>query len=345
MKINNRKLLILPVFFLLFSALSFQTTVLAQGGFSGAGSSDSFGAENEYPCPKGEYCALESLPGGVTTQGQAVKLADYLTNIIKLTIGIAVALTVIMIIVGGFQYISTDAMSGKSEGKEKIKNALAGLTLALLSYAILYTLGGEKLTNFNLSIEAVAPTSTAATLAGANNDGLSMCPARARDFNDVQPGTPYGRRPCSCQNCTNTFDLDFGANTDHFMNADLLAKLLIMKTKATKLVGNGNLIREVPIAWAITEAWKPRVPHVDSCHYNGTCVDANLTTNKYTGGVPSRATVEDINAMYAAARQAGLRIIFEVSQSDMNALRSAGVNQGVLHSLYETTTAPSFHIY
>jgi len=52
---------------------------------------------------------------------------------------------VFMIIWGGFEYVSTDAISGKSAGKEKIEGALWGLGLALGSYLILNTINPELL--------------------------------------------------------------------------------------------------------------------------------------------------------------------------------------------------------
>lgn len=58
----------------------------------------------------------------------------------QLLIGIAAALAVIMIVIGGIEYMSTDAISGKSDGRKKIENALWGLALAISSYLILSTI-------------------------------------------------------------------------------------------------------------------------------------------------------------------------------------------------------------
>ncbi len=102
-----------------------------------------------------QYIPLAPLPGiGDTpdTVRVASSLPLYLIAIFKLLIGLAAALAVVMITIGGFQYMSTDAISGKSEGKEKIKQALTGLILAMGSYLILYTLN-PKLTQFNLNID------------------------------------------------------------------------------------------------------------------------------------------------------------------------------------------------
>ncbi len=64
----------------------------------------------------------------------------YLVALYTFGIVIASALAVIMIVIGGVQYSSTDAISGKGEGKERIKAAITGLILALLSFTILRTL-------------------------------------------------------------------------------------------------------------------------------------------------------------------------------------------------------------
>lgn len=109
-----------------------------------------------------QYTPLAPLPG--TTSGDCVKDEDgkisdcttdiqtYLPGVFKLAIGIAGVLAVLMIIIGGVQYITTDAIQGKSEGKERIQNALWGLVLVLVSWILLYTIN-PKLTVFNLNIE------------------------------------------------------------------------------------------------------------------------------------------------------------------------------------------------
>lgn len=61
--------------------------------------------------------------------------------------GIIIAgfLAVIMIAIGGIQYMSTDAIHGKSEGREKITYALMGLLLILFSYILLKTINPDIL--------------------------------------------------------------------------------------------------------------------------------------------------------------------------------------------------------
>ncbi len=71
---------------------------------------------------------------------QSDNLGNFLSKTFNFGIAIAVALSVIMIIIGGIQYMTTDSWNKKEEGKERIRNALYGLGLALVSWLILYTI-------------------------------------------------------------------------------------------------------------------------------------------------------------------------------------------------------------
>jgi len=73
-----------------------------------------------------------------TSTGQS--LGPYLERMFEIGISVAAALAVIMIIVGGIQYMSSDAIGGKEEGKERITSAIWGLLLALVSFLILNTI-------------------------------------------------------------------------------------------------------------------------------------------------------------------------------------------------------------
>ncbi len=103
-----------------------------------------------------EYIPLSPIPG--TTQegsNSSTNLTVYLIGMFKLLIGVAGALAVVMIVVGGIQYMSTDAVYGKSEGKARINQAIAGLLLALVAWLILYTINPDL-----LKINAGPPSSS-----------------------------------------------------------------------------------------------------------------------------------------------------------------------------------------
>ncbi len=60
-----------------------------------------------------------------------------ITNLIKILLGVAGAVAVLFIIIGGFQFITSAANpSGAKEGKETLKNAIIGLIIIILSYVI-----------------------------------------------------------------------------------------------------------------------------------------------------------------------------------------------------------------
>ncbi len=109
-----------------------------------------------------QYTLLEPLPtiNGDTserctvdpaTQKQVctIDLKSYVIYIFKLAIALAVFLAVVMITWGGFRYMTVESVSGKSDAKEIIQNALLGLLGALASYLILYTIN-PQLVNLNL---------------------------------------------------------------------------------------------------------------------------------------------------------------------------------------------------
>ena len=95
-----------------------------------------------------EYTLLEPLPcinsGSTTgcktgTQMETIHFDSYVQYAFNLIIALAAVLAVLMIVWGGFQYMSSDSYNEKKEGLGKLKNALAGLVLILCSYLILKT--------------------------------------------------------------------------------------------------------------------------------------------------------------------------------------------------------------
>ena len=85
------------------------------------------------------YVPLETLPN---PSGEDVStMGGYLANIYTIGIGLAGVLAVLMIVIGGIQYIGSGmSPSGKSDAKDRITNAILGLLLALLSWLILNTI-------------------------------------------------------------------------------------------------------------------------------------------------------------------------------------------------------------
>jgi len=94
------------------------------------------------------YTPLMPIEGLTPAGNEPVNLTKYLNNLYVFTVSIAVVIAVLMITVGGFSYIVGASSGDKSEGKEKIKNAIFGLVLMLLSYLIVNTINKDAL-NFD----------------------------------------------------------------------------------------------------------------------------------------------------------------------------------------------------
>jgi hypothetical protein len=98
----------------------------------------------------GEYTTLAPLPGTTDNVGNT-NLETYLLGVFNLSIGIAAVLAFVMITFGGVMYATSDAISGKSQGREYVENAIWGLLLVIAAWVILYTINPNILT-FKLSI-------------------------------------------------------------------------------------------------------------------------------------------------------------------------------------------------
>lgn len=152
MKFRNKKIIMFSAFIGLgCTILGGMTDLVFAGGVTGTW-------EDNY-----SYVPLAPLPG--TTMGDCVTkdgkisgcttdINTYIPGIFNLAIGIAGVLAVLMIVIGGVEYMTTDAIQGKSDGKERINNALWGLLLVLVSWILLHTINPE-LTIFNLSVEKI----------------------------------------------------------------------------------------------------------------------------------------------------------------------------------------------
>jgi len=90
------------------------------------------------------YQPLAPIPGFQEGSGDQA-LGQYINSLYQLSIGLGAVLAVLMIVVGGLQYMSTDAFSGKSAGRQRITQALMGLGLLLISFIILQTINPEYL--------------------------------------------------------------------------------------------------------------------------------------------------------------------------------------------------------
>jgi len=91
-----------------------------------------------------EYTLLEPLGGlKVFKIDQECAFGNYLDLMVTIFIGIAAVLAMVMIVVGGLEYMTSELVSAKADGKEKIRNAVLGLLLALGAFLILKTINPD----------------------------------------------------------------------------------------------------------------------------------------------------------------------------------------------------------
>jgi hypothetical protein len=86
-----------------------------------------------------------TIPGTAITcaEGEmktSINFKEYVQYMFNLLIAMAAVSAVFVIVMGGFQYMTSDSYNGKSDGLKKAKNAILGLLLVLSSFLILQTI-------------------------------------------------------------------------------------------------------------------------------------------------------------------------------------------------------------
>jgi len=102
------------------------------------------------PCQAGD--ANCDSNGQLTTfdPTQANNLGGYLNLMIKIFIGLCAVLAMIMIVMGGIEWMTSELPGNKEHGKERIQGAVFGLVLALGAWTLIYTINPNIL-NTDLS--------------------------------------------------------------------------------------------------------------------------------------------------------------------------------------------------
>jgi hypothetical protein len=83
-------------------------------------------------------------------------IGDYFNTIFKIAIALCGVLAVVMIVIGGVQYMGDESIFGKTEAKSRITSAILGLLIALGSWAILNTINPDLLGGGGVHIDQVS---------------------------------------------------------------------------------------------------------------------------------------------------------------------------------------------
>ena len=187
---------------------------------------------NTVQAQMGDYNVLTPLPGTTKSCAGSVcktDLSTYLPNMFNLMVGIAAGLAFIMITLGGITYATSDALSGKSQGKEWVTNAITGLLVVIGAYVILYTINPQIL-SFNIGITAPVITPGASVV-----PGTPMTAAQIADDLAVRGMLATGIR------VNNTACLTGGTSGCTNMNG-LPINAVLGINELGKVVGNFNVI-------------------------------------------------------------------------------------------------------
>jgi hypothetical protein len=111
-------------------------------------------SQNNNPDIDGTYTPLAPLPGFPDKFDftDTCPLGRYMNIAINAVIAIIAVMAMVMIVMGGIEYMTSELISSKASGKDKIINAVVGLLIALGSYLILNTLNPNLL---NLCLDGI----------------------------------------------------------------------------------------------------------------------------------------------------------------------------------------------
>ncbi|MDO8569323.1 MAG: pilin [bacterium] len=225
-----------------------------------------------------DYTLLAPIPlgGADSTPAPQTTAKPYIEGVFKLIIGLAGGLAVVMIILGGIQYMSTDAFTGKSEARNTIQNAIWGLLLVIGAWLILYTIN-PKLVEFDLSI---APQEIKSAITGGTSVPSAGCPTC------VAISVPH---KTMAQNGCGSGAVGGACTIDKTLN-----------DKLVDLQGKYG-------TFTVNESYPPStvVSHQDPCHGNGTCVDASIPFS----------TPQNVKSFIDNASSAGLTATFEAKDA------------------------------
>ncbi|MEK7539163.1 MAG: pilin [Patescibacteria group bacterium] len=127
-----------------------------------------FGPMLEINAETSNYHLLAPLPAVGDSQGNVDTMSGlgaYLNPMIKLFIGLCAVLSVVMIVVGGLEYMTSELPGNKEAGKKRIMGAILGLLIALGAYALLFTINPDLLRSDIEPLLSTPTTSTPPTVA------------------------------------------------------------------------------------------------------------------------------------------------------------------------------------
>jgi hypothetical protein len=149
-----------------------------------------FSALNTVYALTDDYTMLTPLPissdCGANSTTCKTSLSTYLPGMFKFAIGIAAVMAFVMITFGGIMYMTSDAISGKAQGREYVTNAVYGLLLVIGAWVILNTINPQIL-KFDLNLQKPSIQSATPTVTSTSYDSKTVLSA-PRPAGSLLPG-------------------------------------------------------------------------------------------------------------------------------------------------------------
>ncbi len=138
-----------------------------------------------------KYEPLVGIPGFPTQGTSGFDIAAYFNAAFRIAVVVAAMLAVVMIVVGGFEYMTSEAIGGKKEGRDRITAALGGLILLLFAYILLGTINPEIL-NLGFTVQAVRNQGNQTVNFGGGGSGATSASLmnRIENLNTKNCNTP-----------------------------------------------------------------------------------------------------------------------------------------------------------
>ena len=150
---NKKFYIVLGLFIFIFIFISSTNTVIAEKKKKGA---ENVPAKKEQHVYQSSYKLLAPI-GSNYTEVSTANISSYFNKIFTIAIGLAGVLAVVMLVIGGIEWMGSESVFAKTAGKEKIMSALLGLLIALGSYAILKTINPALLGQKNIANQINTP--------------------------------------------------------------------------------------------------------------------------------------------------------------------------------------------
>jgi cell wall-associated NlpC family hydrolase len=107
------------------------------------------------PATAGPNCVNGKLTAFDPSSASGDKISGYLNVMIRIFIGLCAVLAVVMIVIGGIEYMTSELVSSKEAGKERIRGAIFGLLLALGAWTLLNQINPDILNTDLNSLKSV----------------------------------------------------------------------------------------------------------------------------------------------------------------------------------------------